>query len=228
MRLKKIIKESMDGNAIGFEEVLKEELRTRVALALEAKKEKMAEEEDEDYEDDEGEVEEAKDTLGAAVGKAEASRQKALKRAAAMVKKGFSHEDAAKNSDVRVQELKKYMSEEMELDEATLKDQLNKHSELAIKYNREGDTEKSKYHQEKMNKIKEKMSKVVREELELDEVSYERDLKDDEPRVVVGVKGMNSKKFSKKFKNQKAMEKWMDSDEFGDYEVYRIMRESAE
>lgn len=59
------------------------------------------------------------ESYAAAVKKAEASRQSALKKAAAMVKRGFSHEAAAKNHDVRVDELKKHMNEEVEhLEEA--------------------------------------------------------------------------------------------------------------
>jgi hypothetical protein len=52
----------------------------------------------------------------------------------------------------------------------------------------------------------------------------ERDLKDDEPRIVSGVRGMQSKSFSKRFSNQAAMERWMSSPEAGDYEVQRVER----
>jgi hypothetical protein len=52
--------------------------------------------------------------------------------------------------------------------------------------------------------------------------STERGLQDHEPRIVSGVKGMNSKSFSKKFPHAKAMEKWMDSDDYGNHEVHRI------
>jgi len=54
------------------------------------------------------------ESYAAAVKKAEASRQRALKKAAVMVKKGFSHEAAAKNHDVKVDELRKHMNEEVE------------------------------------------------------------------------------------------------------------------
>ena len=53
MSVQAIIKEAMNKNPLGFEDALKEELRARVALALEAK---MGEVEDED-EDDEDEDE---------------------------------------------------------------------------------------------------------------------------------------------------------------------------
>ena len=52
----------------------------------------------------------------------------------------------------------------------------------------------------------------------------ERGLQDHEPRIVSGVKGMKSKSFSKKFPHAKAMEKWMDSDDYGNHEVHRIER----
>lgn len=54
---------------------------------------------------------EIEESFGAAIKKAEASRQRALKKAASMVKRGFSHEEAAKNHDVKVADLKKHMGE---------------------------------------------------------------------------------------------------------------------
>lgn len=48
----------------------------------------------------------------AAVKKAEAARQRALKKAAVMVKKGFDHEAAARNHDVSVADLKKHLGED--------------------------------------------------------------------------------------------------------------------
>jgi hypothetical protein len=54
------------------------------------------------------------------------------------------------------------------------------------------------------------------------EASTERGLEDHEPRIVSGVKGMKSTSFSKKFPHAKAMDKWMDSDDYGDHEVHRI------
>jgi hypothetical protein len=62
MSIKRIIRESNEGNVLGIQEALKEELGRRIALALEEKKKKMYEGDDEDYEDDEdyGEIEESK------------------------------------------------------------------------------------------------------------------------------------------------------------------------
>ena len=54
MALKTLIQEAMDKNALGFETALKEELRARVSLALEAKmKEAEHEEDDEDESEEE-------------------------------------------------------------------------------------------------------------------------------------------------------------------------------
>jgi len=49
MSVQAIIKEAMNKNPLGFQEALKEELRARVALALEAK---MSDDEDEDEDDE--------------------------------------------------------------------------------------------------------------------------------------------------------------------------------
>jgi len=54
--VKQIIKEAMDKNPIGLKKALEEELKARVALALEAKKDDM--ENDEDEEDEEEDEEE--------------------------------------------------------------------------------------------------------------------------------------------------------------------------
>ena len=47
---------------------------------------------------------------------------------------------------------------------ATLRQKLNKHTEAAVAANRAGDDEKVKYHQVQINKIKDRMAKLVREE----------------------------------------------------------------
>jgi len=57
------------------------------------------------------------------------------------------------------------------------------------------------------------------------ETSYERDLNPNLPIVVKGVMGANSKKFTKKFKNEKEYEKWLDKNE-GNVEIYQIMNEN--
>lgn len=63
-----------------------------------------------------------------------------------------------------------YKTEEVsfELDEAadmsSLRKQLNKHTELAVKANKAGDDEQTKKHQGHINKIKEKMGKLVKED----------------------------------------------------------------
>jgi hypothetical protein len=52
----------------------------------------------------------------------------------------------------------------------------------------------------------------------------ERGLEDNQPRVVEGVQGVKSKPFSKRFPNAAAMERWMDSEEYGDYTVHVIKK----
>ena len=64
-----------------------------------------------------------------------------------------------------------------------------------------------------------------RNESVIDEVAFERDLKDHEPRVVSGVKGMKSKPFSKRFRNQAHQNKWIDSDDYGNHEVHYVERD---
>lgn len=52
---------------------------------------------------------------------------------------------------------------------------------------------------------------------------YESDLQDDEPRNVYGARGMNSKKFVRKFRNSAAMNRWLEG-EGADCEIYSIER----
>jgi hypothetical protein len=101
MSVQRIIQESIEKNPLGLKEAFAEELSNRIRLALEAK---MNEDEEEDLDEASG--------VSAAINRAEASRQRALKKASAMVKKGFSHEAAAKNHDVSIKDLKKHLGEE--------------------------------------------------------------------------------------------------------------------
>lgn len=59
MSVKTLIQEAINKNALGFETALKEELRTRVALALEAKMKTEEEHDDEDEEEGEEESDDA-------------------------------------------------------------------------------------------------------------------------------------------------------------------------
>lgn len=60
MSIEKIIQHAAEKNPLGMKEALEEELRARIALALEAKmSEEDEEDEDEDEEDDEEELDEA-------------------------------------------------------------------------------------------------------------------------------------------------------------------------
>lgn len=59
----------------------------------------------------------------------------------------------------------------------------------------------------------------------LTETAYEADLEDHEPRKVEGVFGPKSKPFSKKFKNQSAMNKFFDHpDNEGNYEIHHVSK----
>lgn len=55
MSVKTLVQEAINKNALGFEAALKEELRNRIGLALEAKM--NAKDEEDDEEEDEGEEE---------------------------------------------------------------------------------------------------------------------------------------------------------------------------
>jgi len=57
--------------------------------------------------------------------------------------------------------------------------------------------------------------------------SYERGLDPDQTIVVKGVKGMNSKPFRKRFRNEQAFNRWADSEAAGDYEVHQVTNEAA-
>jgi hypothetical protein len=55
-------------------------------------------------------------------------------------------------------------------------------------------------------------------------MKIEANLQDHEPRIVSGVKGLKSTPFTKRFRNQAAMERWLDSDNAGSYDIYQIER----
>jgi len=61
----------------------------------------------------------------------------------------------------------------------------------------------------------------------INESSYESDIDPNAKIIVKGVKGMNSKKFTKKFKNMAAADKWMDDNE-DDIDVHQVMNEKVE
>lgn len=70
---------------------------------------------------------------------------------------------------------KKKVKEEVELDEAadmkTLRKQLAKHTELAVQANKAGDDALTKKHQGHINKIKERMTKLIKEQI--DEATFQ-------------------------------------------------------
>jgi hypothetical protein len=66
----------------------------------------------------------------------------------------------------------------------------------------------------------------ARKRMKNEQTSYEDDIDPNKKIVVKGVKGMNSKSFTKKFRNMKAADKWMDDNE-DDIEVKQVMNEEA-
>ena len=66
------------------------------------------------------------------------------------------------------------------------------------------------------------------DEDEMNEVAIQMGMNEKKPVVAVGVKGMDSKAFKKKFKNYAAYEKWADSDAADDFEIRKVMNEMDE
>jgi len=64
------------------------------------------------------------------------------------------------------------VKESLKEDMDQLRKMLNKHSELAIKANKEGHDEKVKHHQRMMNKVKDQMSKLVKEDLNEEAIPF--------------------------------------------------------
>ncbi len=52
--------------------------------------------------------------------------------------------------------------------------------------------------------------------------SYEQDLDPNKKIIVNGVYGLKSKPFKKMFKNMDAYDKWTESDDFDNFEVYTV------
>ena len=65
------------------------------------------------------------------------------------------------------------------------------------------------------------------DELNEANTSYEKDMDENKPVVISGVKGVKSTPFRKKFKNMAAFERWSDTEEADNYEVHDIMNESV-
>lgn len=52
----------------------------------------------------------------------------------------------------------------------------------------------------------------------------ELDLRDDEPRIAHGVSGMKSRPWSKRFRDQAAFDRWMDTDAASNVTIYEVCR----
>lgn len=68
----------------------------------------------------------------------------------------------------------------------------------------------------------------LKEDQELDETAYEKDMDPKKKVTVQGVKGMKSRPFKKTFPNMAAYEKWADSAAAEDVDVSRVFQEEAE
>jgi hypothetical protein len=67
--------------------------------------------------------------------------------------------------------------------------------------------------------------RTMTEEFDLDEAAYDQDVDPNKKIKVSGLKGKNSKPFTKKFRNMAAYDKWADSDAADDYQVQEVMNE---
>lgn len=79
---------------------------------------------------------------------------------------------------------------------------------------------------------KDKLDQMAADDSELEEgkvveAAHQKDLDPEKPVVVKGVKGMDSKPFTKKFRNQAAYDKWADSEEADDCEINQVMNEAC-
>jgi len=71
----------------------------------------------------------------------------------------------------------------------------------------------------------ERRGKERQKELGLEESAYEADLDDNEPRIVSGVYGAKSKEFRKKFRNQRAQDRFFDHpDREGNFEIHYVQK----
>jgi hypothetical protein len=71
---------------------------------------------------------------------------------------------------------------------------------------------------------KSELKQLIKEVISENNTSYEEDIDKNKPIIVKGVMGLNSKKFTKKFKNMADYEKWYDKNE-DDVEIYQVMNE---
>jgi hypothetical protein len=84
---------------------------------------------------------------------------------------GQSSQASAHADKAEIHHEKAYEASRSVKEATDLRAQLRKHSEAAIAANKAGDDEKVKHHMNKMNAIKDKMTKQANESVELDEIS---------------------------------------------------------
>jgi hypothetical protein len=159
------------------------------------------------------------------------SRREGIVKASQKLRKMDREDSSMKEEAEQIDELKK----------STLASYVNKASNDATKHSymagKTSDVDKAAKASQRIRGVMQATNKLAKEEFsdgelarleeiaakfDVSEASTERGLQDHEPRIVSGVKGMKSKPFSKKFPHAKSMEKWMDSDDYGNHEVHRI------
>ena len=137
---------------------------------------------------------------------------KSVKKAAPPKTKTISASTEFNDEDLEELEEKKKMSmKEMEDDEDDEDDEDMEEMYSSKKMKKEEDEEDDEDDEDEMN-----------------EVAIQMGMNEKKPVVAVGVKGMDSKAFKKKFKNYAAYEKWADSDAADDFEIRKVMNEMDE
>lgn len=139
---------------------------------------------------------------------------KSVKKAAPPKAKTISASTEFNDEDLEELEEKKKMSmKEMEDDKEDENDEDDEDME-------------EMYHSSK--KMKKEEDDEDEDDEEVNEVAIQMGMNEKKPVVAVGVKGMDSKSFKKKFKNYAAYEKWADSDAADDFEIRKVMNEMDE
>ena len=165
---------------------------------------------------------------------------KSVKKAAPPKTKTISASTEFNDKDLEELEEKKKMSmkemeddeedddEEEEMDEMKMMKAGKKHDMKKEEDDEEEDDEdmEEMYHSSK--KMKKEEEDEEEDDEEVNEVAIQMGMNEKKPVVAVGVKGMDSKAFKKKFKNYAAYEKWADSDAADDFEIRKVMNEMDE
>lgn len=110
-------------------------------------------------------------------------------------------------------------------------EELEEKKKMSMKEMEDDDDEEDDEDMEEMyssKKMKKEEEDEEDDEDEMNEVAIQMGMNEKKPVVAVGVKGVDSKAFKKKFKNYAAYEKWADSDAADDFEIRKVMNEMDE